>query len=119
MALGCKNQHRKKKQRPTSRDDVAWHVDCKTQRRSKKPHRAPQQESQSIRLAFLLTARLPPLLPLSNPLLDMPQRFLYLVHQDQAELARVQVRQRGVDGEEFPADLFHRAGARRALQAFA
>ncbi len=47
----------------------------------------------------------------------MGQRFFHLVHQHQAQVARLQARQGVVYGDELAVDLGHVAGARRALQA--
>jgi hypothetical protein len=47
------------------------------------------------------------------------QGFFHLVHQHQAQVARLQARQGGVDGDELATDFFDVPGARRACQAFA
>ena len=49
----------------------------------------------------------------------MGQRFFHLVHQHQAQVARLQARQGGVDGDEFATDFFDVCGPRCACQAFA
>jgi hypothetical protein len=51
--------------------------------------------------------------------LDVGQRLLHLVDQDQAQIAGLQLLQRAVDGGELAVDLFHLAGARGAFQALA
>ena len=47
----------------------------------------------------------------SDPLLDVRQRFFHLIDEDQAQIARIEARQGGIDGEKLTAYFLDDAGA--------
>ena len=64
-------------------------------------------------------ARLARAFGLGSALLNVDERFLHLVDEDEAQIARLQAVEGVVDGGEFAVDFFHVAGAFGALQALA
>jgi len=64
-------------------------------------------------------ARLARAFGFGGALLDVGERFLHLVDEDEAQIARLQAVEGVVDGGEFAVDFFHVAGAFGALQTLA